>query len=161
MATSTYIQISPITGESTDTDHVDWIEVEGYSIGEAQTTSDVSASGGAGASQAVFSPLSVTKLIDKSSPDLNQYCAAGTNIAKLELQVCQETGSKEWYVKIELENVFVKSDYQSGGGLSRPTESVEFVYGTIKWDNKPIGADGAAGGPVGPKGWSLAEGKAI
>jgi len=161
MTTSTYIQISPITGESTDVDHVDWIEVESYSIGETQNTSDVSATGGAGASQAVFSPLSITKMIDKSSADLNQYCAKGTNIAALELQVCQETGSKEWYVKIELENVFVKSVYQNGGGINRPTESVEFVYGKIKWDNKPIGADGSAGGPVGPKGWSLQDGQPI
>jgi len=161
MATSTYVNIPPITGESTDVDHVDWIEVDSFSIGEAQAVSDVSASGGAGASQAVFSPLSITKVIDKASPDLNQYCAKGTNIAALELQVCMETGSKEWYVKIELENVFVKSVYQNGGGLSRPTESVEFVYGKIKWDSKPIGSDGAAGGPAGPKGWSLQDGQPI
>ena len=161
MATSTYINIPPIKGESTDVDHADWIEVESFSIGESQAVSDASATGGLVATQAMFGELSIVKLIDTSSPDVNQYCSSGDPIGELELQVCVETGSKEWYVKIKLTHVVIASVSLSGGGLLRPTESVAFAYGQIVWDYKPIGADGSPGSPAGPKGWNIETGEKI
>jgi len=158
MSTSTYINIPPIKGESSDVDHTDWIEVESFSISEAQSVSDASSTGGLVATQAMFGELSIVKLIDKSSPDVNLHCAQGTSIDELELQVCVETGSKEWYVQIKLTHVVISSVSLSGGGMSRPTENVTFAYGQIDWDYKPIGADGAVGSAVGPKGWNIETG---
>lgn len=158
MSTSTYINILPIKGESSDVDHVDWIEVESFSISESQAVSDASSTGGLVATQAMFGELSIVKLVDKSSPDLNQYCAQGSSIAELELQVCVETGAKEWYVQIKLTHVVISSVKLEGGGMNRPTESVAFAYGQIDWDYKPVGADGAVGSAVGPKGWNIETG---
>ncbi len=159
MATSTYLKIDPIKGESTDTAHKDWIEVESFSTDVSQPLSGPSGTGGRSAARADFGPFMVTKSVDVGSPDLNQYCAQGKHIAKLELEVCQETGSKECYLKYELENVMVQSVNVGGGGSMRPQENVAFVYDKISWCYTAINNDGSAGTKVGPKKWNLQENK--
>ena len=159
MATSTYLKIDPIKGESTDTAHAEWIEVESFSSGLSQPMSGASGTGGRAASRADFDAFVVNKSVDASTPDLNLYCAQGKHIAKLELEVCQETGEKVCYLKYELENVMVQAVNISGGGSERPSESVAFVYDKISWTYTAINNDGTAGSATGPKIWNLQENK--
>ncbi len=160
MATSTYLQIEPIKGESTDEKHKDWIEVESFSHNLSQPMSGPSGTGGRAAARADFGPFVVMKSIDKASVDLNLHCAQGKHIAKLVLEVCQETGEKVCYLKYELENVMVQSVSISGGGSMRPSESVVFVYDKIAWTYTPVKNDGSADTAVGPKKWNLETNKA-
>ena len=155
MATSTYLKIDPIKGESTDDAHKDWIEVESFSHGVSQPVSGPSGTGGRGAARADFDPFMVNKSVDKASVDLHLHCATGQHIRKLELEVCQETGEKVCYLKYELENVMVQSVSVSGGGSMRPQETVAFVYDKISWTYTAIKNDGSAGDKVGPKIWNL------
>ncbi|WP_428353123.1 Hcp family type VI secretion system effector [Methyloprofundus sp.] len=159
MATSTYMKIDPIKGESTDTAHTDWVEVESFSHGLSQPMSGASGTGGRAASRADFGPFVVSKSVDNSTPDLNLYCAQGTHIAILELEVCQETGEKVCYLKYELENVMIQSVSLSGGGSMRPSESVAFVYDKISWTYTAVNNDGSTGSVAGPKKWNLEENK--
>ncbi len=159
MATSTYLKIDPIKGESTDTKHKDWIEVLDFSNNLSQPMSGPSGTGGRSASRADFGTLTVQKLVDTATPDLAQYCAQGKHIAKLELEVCQETGEKVNYFKYEMENVMVKSSHINGAGSERPTESIEFVFDKIGWEYTAVKNDGSAGTKVGPKKWNLQENK--
>jgi type VI secretion system secreted protein Hcp len=154
MATHAYLQADPIKGESTDDKHKDWIEVLSFGIGVSQPSSGPSGTGGRGASRADFSPFTITKLVDLSSPDLFQYCALGKHIAKLKLEVCQETGDKIPFVEVELENVMVSGVSNSGGGSDRPYETVSFVYDKIKWKNTAINNDGSKGSEL-EKTWNL------
>jgi type VI secretion system secreted protein Hcp len=154
MATHSYLQADPIKGESTDDKHKDWIEVLSYGIGVSQPISGPSGTGGRGASRADFHALTITKLADISSPDLFQYCALGKHIAKLKLEVCQETGDKIPFVEIELENVMVSGVSNSGGGSDRPYETVTFVYDKITWKNTAINNDGTKGSELEKK-WNL------
>ena len=155
MATSVYLHADPLKGESTDKDHKDWIEVESWSFGVSQPVSGPSGTGGRAAARADFQSLCITKAVDKSSVDLNLYCAKGEHIAKLELEVCQETGEKVNYWKMEFENAMVQSVSISGGGSSRPNESVCFVYDKCIWTYTAVKDDGSAGDKVGPKNWNL------
>ena len=159
MATSTYLKIDPIKGESTDTKHKDWIEVESFNSGVSQPMSGPSGTGGRAASRADFDAFVVSKSVDASTPDLNLYCASGKHIAKLELEVCQETGEKVNYLKYELENVMVQSVSISGGGSERPFENVAFVYDKISWTYTAVKNDGSEGSKSGPKVWNLQENK--
>lgn len=154
MATSTYMKIDPIKGESTDDAHADWIEIESFNSGVSQPMSG-SGTGGRAAARADFSPFSISKSVDKASVDLSMYCAQGKHIAKLELEVCQETGEKVCYLKYELENVMVQNISLSGGGSARPNEGVSFVYDKISWTYNAVKNDGSAGDKVGPKIWNL------
>ncbi|MCB1986059.1 MAG: type VI secretion system tube protein Hcp [Burkholderiales bacterium] len=155
MATNTYLNADPIKGESTDDAHADWIEVFSFSHGLSQPMSGAGGTGGRAAARADLQPFVVTKSIDKASVDLNIYCAKGTHIAKLVLEVCQETGEKLCYLKYELENVMIQSVSISGGGSDRPHETVSFVYDKIAWEYTPANDDGSAGTTVGPKKWNL------
>jgi len=155
MATNCYLKADPIKGESTDDKHTDWIEVESFSHGLSQPTSGSSSTGGRAAAAADFSPFTIFKNTDKASPDLNLYCATGKSIPKLEFEVCQDTGEKVCYLKLEFEDAIVQSIHSNGGGSQRATESVAFSYGKIAWTYTAVKNDGSAGDKVGPKKFNL------
>lgn len=155
MGTNTYLKADPLKGESTDDKHKDWIEVESFNFGLSQPVSGPSGTGGRAASRADFQSFCVNKVVDKSSVDLAMYCAQGKHIAKLELEVCQETGDKVNYWKYEFENAMVQSVSQNGGGSMRATEGVCFVYDKVVWTYTAVKNDGSAGDKVGPKFWDL------
>lgn len=154
MATNTYLHADPIKGSATDDKHKDWIEVHGFSHSVAQPMSG-SQNTGRSAARADFGTFNINKDLDKSSVDLNLFCAQGKHIAKLELEVCQETGEKACYLKYELENAMVQSVHVSGGGSSHPTESVAFVYDVISWTYTFVDPQGNVGEKSGPKKWNL------
>ena len=158
MATSSYLKIDPLKGESTDTAHKDWIEIDSFNMSVSQPISGPSGTGGRAAARADFSSLGVSKSVDTASCDLNQYCASGKHIAKLELEVCQETGSKVCYWKYTLEDVMVQSVSIGGGGSGRPMESVSFVFDKIKWEYTAVKNDGSKGA-ASNKTWDLKENK--
>lgn len=155
MATNTYLNCDPIKGESTDQNHADWIEVFSFNHSLNQPMSGASGTGGRGAARADFGSFVVTKSVDKASVDLNLFCAKGTHIAKVVLEVCQETDEKVCYLKYELENAMIQSVSIGGGGSDRPHETVTFVYDKIAWTYTPVNNDGSAGTTVGPKKWNL------
>ena len=161
MATNTYLKADPIKGEATDVGHADWMAISSFSFGVSQPMSVPGGVGGNQAARADFQTFSVFKTIDKASIDLNQYCAKGDQIAKMELEVCQETGSKICYWKFEFEHVTVQSVNVSGGGSERPVESVTFCYNLVKYTYTPVKNDGTADTAVGPKGWNLETNEAV
>lgn len=160
MSTNTYLKLDKIKGESTDDKHKDQIEVFSFSHGLAQPISGPSGTGGRAAARADFQSLQITKYVDAASPDLDIYCAQGSHIATAELEVCQETGSKECYWRYDFKNLMVESVSVSGGGSDRPVESVTFVYDEVKWTYTPIDTEGNAGTAV-DRAWSLAENKKL
>ena len=160
MATSTYLQLDKIKGESTDTKHKDWIELFSFSHGVSQPVSGQSGTGGRSAARADFQSFSVAKSVDKSSVDLHLYCASGDHIAKATVEICQETGDAVVYWKYEFENLMVESVSVSGGGSERPMENVSFVYDQVKWTYNPVDDKGKAGTAV-DRTWSLASNKKV
>ena len=155
MATNTFLNIEPIKGESVDTAHADWTEVEAFSFGVSQPSSGASGTGGLSAASPDFESLCITKSVNKASVDLNMYCAQGTHIAKLELEICQESGEKICYWRYEMENVMVQSVVINGSGSEKPTETVCFVYDKVTFEYVPVKNDGTADTKVGPKFWNL------
>ncbi len=160
MATSCYLKADPLKGESTDDAHQGWIEVESWNFGVSQPVSGPSGTGGRAAARADFQSFNISKMVDKSSVDLNMHCASGEHIAKLELEVCQETGEKVNYWKFEFENVMVQSVSVSGGGSARANENVSFVYDKVSFTYTAVNNDGSAGEKAGPKLWNLETNKA-
>jgi type VI secretion system secreted protein Hcp len=160
MSTHCYLHADPVKGESTDDKHKDWIEILSFSHGLSQPVSGPSGTGGRAASRADFEKLHITKLVDLASVDLNQYCALGKHIAKLELEICQDTGEQVCIWKYEMENAMVTSVNVSGGGSDRPVENVSFVYDIISWTYTAVKNDGSKGDTAGPKKWNLQANKA-
>ncbi|MEO6475412.1 type VI secretion system tube protein Hcp [Luteolibacter sp.] len=108
-----------IKGESLQTSHVDWIEIEGFQIG-----------GQLHAAQP--GKLGFTKRLDRASPPLTSACAKGTHYLKatLDLNFTSQDTTHPAPARIELEDVFVSSIAISSGG-DVPSESFDLVFGRI------------------------------
>lgn len=156
-----YLQIEPIKGECTEEKHTDWIQLYSYSLGISQPVSGFTGTGGRSAGDANFGDLVVQKEVDKATIDIHQYCTKGTHIAKLVLEVCEDTGEKLCLWKYEMEDVMISTVSVGGGTGGRPSESLSFAYKTIKYTYTPANPDGSAGTAIGPKGWNLYEKKEI
>jgi len=87
-----FVNIDVIPGESTNANHINWIDAFAYSIGVTHPAS-VGSAGGAGASKPEFSPVTIVKQIDKASPKLYETCAKGTRIKKVTIDF-YEGGAK-------------------------------------------------------------------
>ena len=162
MASDNFLQIDGIKGESTDDKHKDWIEVLSFNWGVAQMASAaaVSATSSSAGERADFQDLSITKLMDKSSPMLMKNCAEGKPVKEVILELCRATGSKVPYMEIKLQQVIISSVSTGGGGGGEATESVTFNYGKITETYTPFDRDGKAQGKV-PAGWDLTKNKPI
>ena len=72
----------------------------------------------------------------------------------MKIEVCEASGDKHTYLVYTMEDVIVSS-VSIGGGGDKPSESVSFNFGKLKWEYTPIGNDGKPGSKVGPVGWNL------
>lgn len=146
-----FLAIADIAGESTDTDHPEEIEVLSWSWGATQVGGSSSGSGAA-AGKVNVSDISITKVIDRSSPTLFLKCAQGTHIPEAIITV--RSANRTDYLVITLEDVLVSS-YQTGGSLQDVTEQVSLRFGKITMEYVPLQSDGTPGAPVSAS-WNVA-----
>ena len=154
MAADAFLKVDGIDGESTDANHTNWIELTSFSAGMSQPVSTSSATGGRTAERVNIGDIVVTKTVDKASPTLAQACCDGRHISEVKIEVCEASGDKHTYLVYTMEDVIVSS-VSVGGGGDKPSESVSFNFGKLKWEYTPIGNDGRPGSKVGPVGWNL------
>ena len=161
MAQDIFLKIEGIQGESTDDKYKGWIEITGYTLGLNQPASaSASTAGGGSSERANFRDLAITKELDKSSPKLALYCADGTHIKEVILELCRAGGDKLKYMEYKLSDVIVSS-IRTTGEIGIPTEKVTFNYGKIEWTyTQQRRADGAGAGNI-ATGWSLETNKRI
>jgi type VI secretion system secreted protein Hcp len=156
MAVDIFIKIGDIKGESMDTAHKDEIDVLQWGWGMTQS-GNMHAGGGGGAGKVDIRDLSITKYVDKSSPNLMMHCSAGKHIDKVTLTVRKAGGeSPVEYVVINLEEVLITSlDTGGSRGDDRLTEHVSLNFAKVSVDYQPQKADGSKdGGPV-KYGWNI------
>ncbi len=161
MAFDTFMKIDGIAGESTDDKHKDWIEITSFSHGMNQPISvSASTAGGASAERVDIQDFAVTKILDKASPKLYEYCCKGKHMPSVIVEMCRAGGDKMRYMEIKMEDVMVSSVSPSGSsGGDFPGESVSFNFGRIKWTyTQQKRADGSGGGNV-TGGWDLEKNK--
>jgi type VI secretion system secreted protein Hcp len=158
-----FLKIEGIDGESTDSKHKDWIEVLSYGWGVSQPTSAHSTAGSATSSRASFGDLSISKLLDKSSPKLFLACASGEHLKKVTLELCRAAGNeKAKYMEYLLEEVVVSNVSVGGSGSELPAESITFNYGSIKQNYyKTDRGTGKEAGLAGSAGWDLTKDKKL
>jgi type VI secretion system secreted protein Hcp len=87
---------------------------------------------GVGGGRATLHDVTVTKVIDKASPQLVLDCAAGRLLPTVTLDVLRPGGSKQAYLEIKLTDALVTSVQHSGSGDQQPLENVTFDYRRIE-----------------------------
>ena len=140
---------SGITGESQDTNHTGWIELDSFSFGVDNATTIGSASGGAGAGKVKFSQLSIQKVVDSTSPALFSMAASGVHMPTLTLAIRKPGTNAKDFLVYTFKLVFV-TDISWGGssGGDIPSESVAFAYGALQISYAKQDASGAVGTPI-------------
>jgi type VI secretion system secreted protein Hcp len=164
MAIDSYLQIDGLKGESTDSDHKDWIEILSFSHAISQPASATGSSAGGGSvGRAKHDDFVVTKNVDLASPKLYEMCSSGKHIKKVVIELMRASGdSRVKYMVVEMDQVAISTVHlNTAESEDLPFESVSFSYGVIKWTyTQQKRADGSKGGNV-TGGWNVAENKAI
>ena len=95
MAVDIFIKIGDIKGESQDKTHKDEVDVLNWSWGMSQS-GNMHMGGGGGAGKVNIQDLSLTKYVDKASPNLMMHCASGKHIDKVKLTVRKAGGESQF-----------------------------------------------------------------
>ena len=156
MAVDIFIKIGDIKGESQDKTHKDEIEVLNWSWGMSQSGNMHTGTGG-GAGKVSIQDLSLTKFVDKATPNLMMHCSSGKHVPKVTLTVRKAGGdSQVEYLIINLEEVLISSLSTGGSGNDdRLIENITLNFAKVTVDYKPQKADGTKeGGPI-KYGWNI------
>jgi type VI secretion system secreted protein Hcp len=149
MASDYFLKIAGIEGESTKKGFENQIEIESFSWGETQPTSQ-SAGTGSGSGKVEMQGFSFTTKSNKSSPKLMLACATGQHIASAVLTARKAGGKQEEYLKWTLSDIVVSS-YQTGGSAGSdtvPTDQFSLSFSKIQTEYKPQDAKGGLGAAV-------------
>jgi type VI secretion system secreted protein Hcp len=139
------LRIDGLTGESTVVNHVGDIGATAFSFG---VTGRPPPSPGSPSGPPIFTDLSVTKFVDKTSPTLVVDSASARSILGVILFVQATAPTVVDSYKVTLLGVYVTS-VNSGGVINgRPTETVTFKFNEIRIQYTPINPDGSLGAPV-------------
>jgi type VI secretion system secreted protein Hcp len=158
--TDFYVQIDGIKGESTDSEHKDWIEVLAFNQSLSQPEVAAANPGGGRATGRVeHQDITITKHLDAASPKLYEACASGKHIKEVTIDMMRAGGDKPVkYMVVKMEDVVISHVATSGSGDS-PTESISLNFRKIEWTyTQQRRADGSQGGNT-TGGWNLVENK--
>ena len=156
METDMFLKLGDIKGESRDQAHRDEIEVSRWGWGMSQTGSMHSGSGG-GAGKVNIDNLSISKVMDKSSPNLMMACSTGKHYPEARLVVRKAGGSSAVeYLVITLKEVMVIS-YQSDAvkNSDELTEIIGLNFASVEVSYQPQKADGGKDGGAVKYGWNI------
>jgi type VI secretion system secreted protein Hcp len=143
-----YIKLEGIDGESKDSKHKNWIDVLSFNYGVSQSSS-MFTGGGGGVGKASFDVLTFTHYVDRATPNLFQYCAAGRHIPTVEVSACKAGDGSQEYMHITLTDVLVTHAGPTGStDDARVKETVGLSYSKIKVEVKEQNADGSVGAAV-------------
>src|SRR5690242_12614568 len=108
MAFDAFLKIDGIPGESTDDKHKDWVEIESVSYELDQPSSATDSSAGGGTTERVdIHDLAITKLVDKASAKLYEFCCTGKHLKDATVELCRAGGDKLRYLEIKMEDVVI------------------------------------------------------
>src|SRR5471032_2310628 len=156
MAMDQFIQIGALKGESLDKVHAGKTDVMAWSW-VVSNSGSAHVGGGAGAGKVNVQDLSITKYIDKSTPDLLLTCCNGKHHDSATL-IVRKAGEKPLeYLTITMTEVLITSVSTGGsGGEDRLTENVTLNFAAVKVDYVEQ-AKGGTKGATPSMLWNIAE----
>jgi len=156
MAMDQFIKIGDLKGEAQDKVHKDEIDVLAWSWGLSNSGTSHAGSGSGGGKVSV-QDISLTKYVDKSSPDLMLACCNGKHYPEAKL-VVRKAGEKPLeYLIVTMTDVMVTAVSTGGsGGEDRLTENLTLNFSKVKVDYTEQTATGGTGAKP-SMGWDIAE----
>jgi type VI secretion system secreted protein Hcp len=146
MSVDMFMKVEGASGESKDSNHTSWTDIDSFTWGAIQPHS-MASGGGAGVGKVAFQDLNVVAKIDKCYPAVLKHCATGKHLGKVEISLCKAGGSQIEYGKIELTDVLVTSVTVSGTSSGESTVvNYSFQASKVKtqyWEQTNQGGKGA------------------
>ena len=161
-----FLKIDGLKGESLDDSHKDEIDVLDWKWGLEQTgTAHVGMGGGAG--KVRVKDLSVTKHVDKATPELFKACCNGKVFKEATLTV-RKAGEKPLeYLKIKMSDVQIskmeidsKMEIAGNGNEDFLTEYVSLHFDQVEVEYTPQKSDGSSDAAV-TTGWNIKTSKEL
>jgi len=149
MAVDILLDIKGIEGESKIEGFEGKIDVLAFSWGMSQSGYG-HVGGGSGAGKVNVQDLSLTKYLDKATPDIMLKVATGKHYDEVTLSVRKATGDKALvYQQYKMNQVLITS-YSTGGsgGEDKLTENISLNFAKIESKYIEQKADGTEGKPV-------------
>ncbi|MCQ8105332.1 type VI secretion system tube protein Hcp [Methylomonas sp. SURF-2] len=160
MAFDMFLKIKDVKGEAQDDKHKDTIDVLAWSWGMSNSGTTHMGSG-SGAGKVNVQDLSVTKYVDKSTPDLLKACCNGKHFETADLIVRKAGEKPVEYLTITMTDLIVTAVSTGGsGGEDRLTENVTLNFGAVKVKYVEQTAKGGEGAKP-DMGWDIAANKAL
>ena len=151
-----------VKGESQDDKHKDEIDVLawGWSMSQSGNTHF---GGGSGAGKVSIADISITKWVDKATPNLMKGCSSGTHYKQGILTVRKAGGEKPLdYLVITIKDIIITNlSTGASGGEDRLTENFSLNFAEVKLEYQPQKTDGTADGGKIPWAMDIAANKQL
>jgi type VI secretion system secreted protein Hcp len=119
-----FVKVGDLEGESTDDQHMNWIDALSYS---GAVFNDA-------AGRSCFDDISFVHRYDKASPSLSLYAAMGTLVREVLIHFEHASTPTQSFLEIILTDATITSVSSGGsGGEDILNETVTFTFNTIKW----------------------------
>ncbi len=142
MAVDMFLKLATIKGESKDSKHKEEMDILAWSWGMSQSGSTHSGTGG-GSGKVSVQDISITKYVDKASPNLLKYCCNGKHFADAVLTVRKAGENPVEYIKITMKEILISAVSTGGsGGEDKLTENVTLNFADFKFEYTPQKDDG-------------------
>ena len=157
---SIYMKIDGIKGKVTAKGHEEWIDVSSMQWGVGRAISSaVGTSADREASKPSISEVSVTKLMDESSPMIfTEACVGKGKLVTIDLCTVG-TDQINTYMSYELEECMI-SGYSVSSGGDRPSESISLSFTKMTMKFTPYDKNGKPTSPL-PAGYDMATGTKV
>ena len=155
MTIALYLKVEGADGESQDSAHKTWVDLDSFHWGCVQPHT-AGTGGGMGAGRATFHDCSCVCSIDKAYAAVLGKCAKGDHIPKVTLSAAKAGGTQMEYFKITLEDVIVTSVDINGSEGAEIKASYSFQASKIKSEYKEQTKSGTPGGSC-EFGWNIKE----
>jgi len=129
MAVDVFMKIDGVSGESSDTQFKDWIEVLSLNW-EVDCSSTERAH-----LSAKSSPFGITKVVDKATPQIIKAMIQYEPIKEIKIVLCRAGKERVKYLEYVFKDcVITKASLQTVNDLgeSLPTENIQFRFATIE-----------------------------
>ena len=154
MAVDIILKIDGVDGESVIQDHEDEIDILAMNWGMSQSGTMHAGMGG-GAGKVNIQDVSITKYVDKSSPNLMRACCNGEHFKEAVLVVRKAGKDPLDYFKVTMAPILVTSvDTGASGGEDRMTENVTLNFAKMEVAYTPQKEDGTGDAEISLK-WNI------
>ena len=129
-----FARISGVLGDSQVAGHLNEVVITGFKTSETATIIRSGGAGGGSIGRANFTNFTITKTIDKASPQLVEKLAAGRNLPEIRVDITMPDASGQPVTfRYTLEDVFLTSVTTSSDGHNgeSPLEVVTFDFNKI------------------------------